>query len=218
MARRAPPSTRDEERCWREDKVYRIVSAAAAAMVVVASLLLTSGTAVAHERRNVGPYQFVVGWLNEPAYVGQLNSIDLRITDTRTNQPVAGLEKTLTADVSAGGLTPFPLTVTARFNTPGAYNGYVMPTVTGTYTFHVKGKIDTQDVDEKFQSGPNTFGDIEDTTVLQYPEKVPVASDLGARLDAIQSGVDQTRLIALGALALGVIAIVVAVVMSRRRA
>src|SRR5256714_7989297 len=88
---------------WRND-VYRVLAAMSVVTIVVASLLLTSGTAYAHERRTVGPYQFVVGWLNEPAYVGQLNSLDLRITDTRNTQPVSGLEKTLAADVSAGGL------------------------------------------------------------------------------------------------------------------
>src|SRR5690348_7856271 len=134
--------------------MYRVLSAMSVATIVIASLLLTSGTAYAHERRMVGPYQFVVGWLNEPAYVGQLNSLDLRITDTRQNPaaPVTGLEKTFTADVSAGGLAPFPLTVSARFGSAGAYNGWVMPTVVGQYTFHITGKIDTQNVDEKFQS------------------------------------------------------------------
>ena len=198
--------------------MYRLLSAASIATIVVASLLLASGTAYAHERRTVGPYQFVVGWLNEPAYVGQLNSLDLRITDTRTNQPVSGLEKTLTADVAAGGLAPFPLTVSARFGTAGAYNGWVMPTVTGQYTFHVTGTIDTQKIDEKFQSGPNTFGDIEDTGTLQYPAKVPVADELAKKLDATQSAVDQTRLVAIAAIVVGVVALAAAVMASRRRA
>jgi hypothetical protein len=198
--------------------VYRVLSAAGTIAIVVASLLLYSGHAYAHERRTVGPYQFVVGWLNEPAYLGQLNSLDLRITDTRQNPAAAvtGLEKTLTTDVTAGGLAPFPLTVSARFGTAGAYNGWVMPTVKGTYTFHIVGKIDTLTIDEKFTSGPNTFGDIEDTTALQYPVKVPVADDLGKKLDAISSSVDQTRLIALAALAMGVIAIGGATLIRRR--
>ncbi len=197
--------------------MYRAISVAAAAMVVVASLLVFSGPAYAHERRTVGPYQFVVGWLNEPAYLGQLNSLDFRVTDTRTNQPVSGLEKTVTADVAAGGLAPFPLTIAARFGTPGAYNGWVMPTVTGTYIFHIKGKAGSTDFDEKFTSGPGTFGDIQDTATLQYPAKVPVGDELGKKLDAIQSGVDQTRLIAIGALVVGVIALGGVALAGRRR-
>jgi len=207
--------------------MYRVLSAMSVVTIVIASLLLTSGTAYAHERRMIGPYQFIVGWLNEPAYVGQLNSLDLRITDTRQNPaaPVTGLEKTFTAEVSAGGLAPFPLAVSARFGTAGAYNGWVMPTVVGQYTFHITGTIDArgggdapQKIDEKFQSGPNTFGDIENTAALQYPTKVPVGDDLGKKLDAIQSGVDQTRLLALGAILLGVIAVGASVMAGRRRA
>jgi len=196
--------------------VYRALNAMAAAAVVVASLLIFSGHAYAHERRTVGPYQLVVGWLNEPAYLGQLNSLDLRITDTRNTQPVAGLEKTLTADVAAGGLAPYALTVSARFGTAGAYNGWLMPTAPGSYTFHIKGKIETLDVDEKFTSGPSTFGDIEDTAAVQYPAKVPVADQLSKKLDAIQSGVDQTRLIALAALVVALAAIGASLLRRRR--
>ncbi|HEY3126471.1 MAG TPA: hypothetical protein VGK07_05385, partial [Candidatus Limnocylindria bacterium] len=60
----------------------RLISLVAAATVVVSSFIIYAGTAAAHERRMVGPYQFVVGWLNEPAYVGLMNSLDLRVTDT----------------------------------------------------------------------------------------------------------------------------------------
>ena len=195
----------------------RIFRVAAAIAVVVASLALPSQAAYAHERRMVGPYQLVVGWLNEPAYLGQLNSLDLRVTDTRSTQPVAGLEKTLTADVAAGGLAPHTLTVSARFGTAGAYNGWVMPTAPGTYTFHIKGKIDTLDVDEKFTSGPGTFGDIEDTAAVQYPAKVPVADALSKKLDAIQASVDQTRVIAILALVIGLAGIGAVALFRRRR-
>jgi len=189
-----------------------------ALVVVIASLMLFSGHAYAHERRMVGPYQLIVGWLTEPAYLGQLNSLDLRISDTRQNPAaaVSGLEKTLTADVAAGGLAPFALTVTARFGTPGAYNGVVMPTVKGAYTFHITGRIDTMTIDEKFSSGPNTFGEIEDTAAVQYPQKVPVADELSTKLDAIQAGVDQTRILAIVAIALAVVGLGGAALARRR--
>jgi len=198
----------------------RLYSLVAATLVVVSSFAIFGGTAAAHERRMVGPYQFVVGWLNEPAYVGLINSLDLRVTDTRATpaRAVEGLDKTLSADVQSGGLAPLVLTVTARFGTPGAYNGFVMPTATGTYTFHIKGKVESLDVDEKFESGPGRFGDIEPTTALQYPNKVPAADDLNKRLGDLQSGVDQTRLLSGAAALIGIVAIGVAFAMTRRRA
>ena len=196
--------------------MHRLIGCAAMIIIVAASLLIFSGHAYGHERRTVGPYQLVVGWLNEPAYLGQLNSLDLRVTDTRNTQPVAGLEKTLSADVAAGGLAPYTLTISARFGAAGAYNGWVMPTASGAYTFHIKGKIESLDVDEKFTSGPGTFGDIEDTAAVQYPAKVPVANELSKKLDAIQSGVEQTRIIAIVALVLSLTAGGAALLFKRR--
>lgn len=197
----------------------RLGSFVAAALVVVTSFIGSAGTAAAHERRTIGPYQFVVGWLNEPAYVGLMNSLDLRVTDTRVTpaRAVEGLEKTLTADLQTGGLAPLALTVTARFGTPGAYSGYAMPTMTGTYTFHIKGKVENLDIDEKFESGPGRFGDIEPTTALQYPNKVPAADELNSRLGDLQGGIDQTRLLSAAAVVIGIVAIGVAFAMSRRR-
>jgi hypothetical protein len=185
----------------------RFLSLVAATLVVVAGLGIFAGTAAAHERRTVGPYQFVVGFISEPAFAGTPNSLDLRITDTRVTpaKAVEGLEKTLTADVQAGGLAPLPLTVTARFGAPGAYNGHFVPTAAGTYLFHIKGKIDTLDVDETFESGPGRFNDVESTAARQYPTKVPTADDLTKRLTDIQSSIDQTRILAGIAFAMAII-------------
>jgi hypothetical protein len=191
----------------------RFISFVAATLVVVSSFAIYGGTAAAHERRTVGPYQFVVGWLNEPAYVGLMNSLDLRVTDPRVTpaKNIEGLEKTLTVDVQTGGLGPLPLTVTARFGAPGAYNGYVMPTATGTYVFHIKGKVESLDVDEKFESGPGRFGDIESTTALQYPDKVPGADDLNKRLADIQDSISQVRILAAVGLVTALVAFIRAV-------
>jgi hypothetical protein len=197
----------------------RFLSLAASIAVVATSFIVFGGTAAAHERRTVGPYQLVVGFISEPAFAGTPNSLDLRITDTRVTpaKPVEGLEKTLTADVTAGGLTPLPLTLTARFGTPGAYNGYFVPTAKGTYIYHIKGKIESLDVDEKFESGPGRFNDVESTTDLQYPTKVPTGDELSRRLADLQSTADQTRIFALAALVVGVIALGGIAVVGRRR-
>lgn len=196
----------------------RLISLFAATFVAVSSFIVYSGAASAHERRTVGPYQFVVGWLDEPAYVGLMNSLDLRVTDTRVTpaKAVEGLEKTLTVELQFGGLAPLPLTVTSRFGAPGAYNGYVMPTATGTYIFTIKGKVESLEINEKFESGPGRFGDIEPTTALQYPNKVPAADDLGKRLGDLQGGIDQTRLLSAAAVLIGIVALGTALMFRRR--
>src|SRR5437764_2675628 len=161
----------------------RLLAAMAVLAVVVSSLALSSNLALGHERRTVGQYTFVVGWINEPSYVNILNSLDLTVTETTGAKPVEGLEKTLKADLTFGGsTTPQPLTIAARFGLPGKYSGYVLPTKVGDYTFHITGMVGTMNVDEKFESGPGRFGSIESTESLQYPSKVVANADLAARL------------------------------------
>src|SRR5579885_1570938 len=135
-----------------------------AALATAALTLLAAfpGAASAHEKRQVGAFTFVVGFLNEPAIVDQPNSIDLTITDAN-NQPVSGAEKTLKAQIIFGGETQ-EMTLSPRFNAPGKYNAYFIPTKTGTWKFHFTGSVDNQAVDELFTSGPGRFNDVASTS------------------------------------------------------
>ena len=179
----------------------RIISIAAAVAVVVASLGIFASPAAAHERRTVGPYTFVVGWIVEPSYLGQLNALDLTVTETSSTKPVEGLEKTLKADIIAGGgAATMPLTIASRFGLPGKYQGQILPTQVGDYTFHITGTVNTTTVDEKFESGPGRFGGILALAPLQFPNKVPTESDLASKLDDANGKL--TIAIALGAVAL----------------
>jgi hypothetical protein len=166
----------------------RVLAAVATVAIVASSFAFTSNVALGHERRNLGPYTFVVGWLNEPSYVNLLNSLDLTVTETNGGKAVEGLEKTLKADLTFGGTgTVQPLTLAARFGQPGKYTGYVLPTKVGEYTFHITGTVGTMNIDEKFESGPGRFGSVESTDPLQYPQKVVSNADLAARLDQVQT-------------------------------
>jgi hypothetical protein len=185
----------------------RLLAAMAAFAVVVSSFAINSNVAYGHERRNVGPYQFVVGFLSEPAFAGAINGIDLTITDPRANnKPVEGIEKTLTAQVTSGGLTTsLNITLATRFGMPGKYAGHFVPTKEGSYTFLFKGKVEDTDVNEKFESGPGRFNDVQSTADLQYPTKVPTGADLSASLADIRSSLDQLRILAIVAIALAIV-------------
>lgn len=197
----------------------RMSPALGAAVLVAASLLAMASPAAAHERRNVGPYQLVVGWLNEPAFQGQPNGASVRITDPRVTPAKAmeGLEKAISIEVRYGGLsTPFTGTVRAVFGQPGLYSLDLIPTAGGAYTFRIKGKIESLDFDEKFESGPGRFNDVQAQSDLQYPAKAPAGGDLGARLDAIDRDIGSARVLALVALALAFALPLGAAVLRRR--
>jgi hypothetical protein len=186
-------------------------SVATALAVALAMLAILAAPAAAHERRTVGAYTFVVGWLNEPAHVGQLNALDLRVTETATGKGVEGLEKTLSAEIRTGGRADgHALTLEARFGQPGAYKGEVVPTRTGDYRFHITGTIGSQRVDETFESGPGRFEGVEEITSLEYP--VPADAAVAARLDELGTRVS----IAIGLAALALLASIASLVRSRR--
>ena len=179
-----------------------------AALALAAVLTVISvGVALALEQRLVGKYQFVVGFLSEPSFTGLPNSLDLRITDNETKKPVEGLEKTLQAEVIYGAST-MPLTLRARFGQPGAYVADLVPTKAGTYIFHITGDIQGQKVDEKFESGPGRFNDVQDMTALQFPQKVAPASDLAAQVKAAQDAASNAQTFAYVGIGVGVLGLI----------
>ena len=101
-------------------KNNRITLSAMALALLVS--IISVGVVFAHEQRTVGKYAFVVGFLNEPAYSGLPNGLDLRISNKETTKPVEGLEKTLQAELIFGAKT-MPITVRARFGQRGLKTG-----------------------------------------------------------------------------------------------
>jgi len=49
-------------------------------LLTVLFVVLGTGTVLAHEGRDVGDYNFVVGFINEPAVEGMLNGVSIRVT------------------------------------------------------------------------------------------------------------------------------------------
>ena len=194
------------------------IKTAAVLVLIIVAMSLATRPGSAHERRNLGPYQVVVGWLEEPAFAGVANAVDFRVTDTRSTpaKPVEGLEKTLTVQVFQGGsTTPYNAPFRTRSGNPGAYAADIIPTREGSYRFVVKGKIDTLEVNETFETGPGRFDEIRPITQLQYPDKVPAGAELGRTLDDIRSTADQVRIIAIVALVLAAVAVALSLI--RRR-
>jgi len=143
---------------------------------LVAALTLAPGTAEAHETREIlgGKYRVVVGFLNEPVFVGDKSGLDLRITDnppaTDGAEPertgIEGLEATLKAEGIYGDQR-MELPLEPVFRQPGAYASYFYPAATGDYTFRIYGTINGEEVDESFTSGPETFGPVEER--IEFP-------------------------------------------------
>ncbi len=164
----------------------RIASVFAAAALSAAMIGILAPPALAHEERDVGDFEFAVGFGTEPAYVGEPNSVQLILASG--GKPVVDLGDTLDVEVTFGDADPLQLTLEpffeeGEFGTLGDYRAWFIPTSVGTYTFHFTGTIDGQDVDETFTSGPQTFSDVVSTDAIQYPEKLPSTGEIAARID-----------------------------------
>lgn len=178
--------------------------------------LFVGSLAFAHERRTVGNYDFLVGWTNEPAYLNQPNAISLSVTNTATQKPVEGLDQTLKAEVIVGSKS-MPVDLTASDETPGLYLGNFIPTRVGGYIFHFEGTIENQKIDEKFESGPNTFNDVEDSAALQFPDKMASSVQLAAQVQAAQNAANSAQTLAYVGIAAGVLGLIAGVWAMLRR-
>ncbi len=179
----------------------RRIVALPAALLLAAFLFGSFGQrASAHEHRVVldGKYEFVVGFRTEPAVSGEVNSIDLRVSDLTqatpatdggeaTGAPVEGLEETLTVHIIFADQTR-ELDLEPRFGAPGAYNGWVIPVEPGDYTFHITGSINGEVIDEIFTPGPETFSSVRDRTELEFPAPAESADAGVVPMGAIAGG------------------------------
>src|SRR5438105_1541972 len=121
-------------------KKRKSLAAAVVVGAVAALVFLPASPAFAHEIRNVGKYQFTVGFGNEPAYLGQENFIQFFLHLRSNAKPVTNLGPSLKVDVEVGSAKK-TLALEPSFDpdtglgTPGEYDAFFFPTAVGNYTF-----------------------------------------------------------------------------------
>lgn len=176
----------------------------------------------AHERRAVGDYEIVIGFLNEPAIVEEPNGLDLRVSrgSGEAAEPVEGLAETLQAEVIYGGQS-MPLELRPAFGQPGAYRSDFIPTAEGAYTFHITGQIEGMEIDETFTSGPDTFSEVASRAAMSFPNEVAAVGEVAAEVSDAADSADSAQTLAIVALVVAVLGLLVGVaafVLSRRGA
>jgi hypothetical protein len=221
----------------------RISLVAGTAVLLCLSLALLAAPALAHETATAGELALELGWGTEPAYAGQLNTVQLIVTHKADGDPVNDAGARLTASVTYGDQQQsFELTPTydpdTGTGTPGEFAALIIPTSPGDYTFHVKGKVAGAKVDLEVTSSPKTFSPVEDTQAVQFPVKVPGTDQVAQRLDKelarvltvedvssqvasdVSSEVSSARTLGYVGIAVGVVGVVLAAValLVRRRA
>ena len=161
---------------------YRAFSKLAAVALVGAAVALVGvkpDAALAHERREVGKYQFVVGFQTEPAIQGEPNGPSLRVTvPSEEGKAVSGLADTLKVAVAYGGGQPKEFPLRELRNPAGSYRADFIPTRAGSYIFTFSGTIEGTPVSERFESGPGRFNDVDPAERVQFPETIPLGNEV----------------------------------------
>jgi hypothetical protein len=211
-------------------------------VAVMAALGLASVPVLAHEHREIGSYQFTVGFMEEPALEGSPNAVSLEVMKTSEptadtppenpqdspsspdaevghshNEaelvPVEGLDSTLQVEVThvpTGVSRTMPLRPV--FGEPGHYAADLIPTAPGQYRFRFFGNVEGMEVDETFESGPDTFSDIESSRELEFPEPLAPVREMEGAVRGAQAIAEEAQDSASSASTLATVGIVLGAV------
>jgi hypothetical protein len=162
------------------------------ASVAGALLLLPASPALAHGEAGHGDLVLTIGFVNEPAFAGMPNGVQLIVE--HDGEPVTDLRPgDVQVEVTYGDETSEPMDLEPAFayeggqlvfGEPGDYHAEFVPSQPGDYTFHFTGTIDGEEVDEEMSSGPNTFATVGDVAEASFPAvNAPTNEELATRID-----------------------------------
>ena len=212
--------------------------------LMLTMFVLLAGPAAAHEEREVGGLRHW-SWASarNPPTPASRTAWSCSCPKAATPSPISA---TRSPCRSASGtrskdLSVEPFFEVGEFGTPGDYRAWFIPTRAGQYSFHFTGTIRGTKIDETFTSGPKTFGDVENPTDAEFPVQDPTNGELSERIDreiprleasitdvktsidrSVESAVDDVSsartlaLVGVALGALGLIAAIAAIAMTRR--
>lgn len=141
-------------------------------VLVLSALLLALASASAHVTKVVGDgaYTLVAGYLAAPLYAGQVETVEVRVTDA-DGEPVENLAAALLIEVLGPGGSSVALTTRAQRGAPGVYLADFIPTVSGNYDVRVTGFIGEVEFSEVFEGVEMVHADpvVADPAAIQVP-------------------------------------------------
>lgn len=140
---------------------------------LVATVLgLVTTVSFAHVTKEVGggAYTIVLGYVGAPLYAGQVEQVDITISDAAGN-PVEGLADSLRAEIIGPGGASVVVSVRAVRGTPGSYVADFIPTVAGNYDVRLSGFIGEHQFDEVFPGVDMVHADpvVNDPAAISVP-------------------------------------------------
>lgn len=223
--------------------------------VIVAGLLViwivaaAATPAAAHLHERVGDIEFTVGWASEPAFAGEPNAVQVFVNEAHSEPagehaegeeegpPVPARQVKLIVEIIFGDRNatekmPAQPLESFAFGSPGEFRTETMvPTRSGTWTFHFTGTIKGKAFDKYYTSGEKSaiegteYSDVREVASVSFPEEDPTNDQLALALDqarksaasATKDAEDQARTARLlGIISMGVGALGLLVALLRR--
>lgn len=132
------------------------------AIPILLAAVVGAKPAYAHKEVDVGNFKIIAGWRVEPSLQGQLNSVEITVTD-KGGKPVINAFANENATVKKGGLTkPLDMKPTEK---DGVYDGDLIPSEIGQYSAVLAGKIGGQDVNAEI-----ALDDVNDVGSITFPQ------------------------------------------------
>ena len=179
------------------------------AIAALAVSIVGAGSVSAHDRKAVGPLQLAIGWGDEPAFTGSRNSVVVSISDAAG--PLKEPGGALTVEITFGS-ERITLPLQPAFGRPHEFHAWLVPTRAGTYTFHITGKVKTQNIDVTTTCGEKTFHCVVEASEIQFPAKDPSVGQLAERMDRALPRADRATAAAERAQWLAIAALLVSIV------
>lgn len=167
-----------------------------ASLALLAIVLIgAAGIAAGHETTTVDGYELTFGGADEPVITDERMWMQVEVLDAETGDPVEVQPESVEMAVQRPfGNDTFELPVSGVHGRPGWYEGAVIFTEPGTYTFFISAEIDGETIETSFDK------QVHPASTLQYPRSSPESDavlepvaalgfGLGAGVTAVGTGV-----------------------------
>ena len=134
-----------------------------AGLLSLIAVVFTIQIAFAHTSITSGPYTIEIGWVNEPAIIGQQNAIVVNVSTTSDQKPVEDVSGLIVA-VSYGDQSKTLTLQPLGEDTPGQFVAPILPTIPGQYTVTLGGKLGETSVSAQVQPE-----EVQSADTLQFP-------------------------------------------------
>ncbi|MBI1828537.1 MAG: hypothetical protein HY222_06650 [Thaumarchaeota archaeon] len=144
-------------------------------LLVISLPPFTPKSASAHISKVFGNYIVEVGWANEPAFAGQMNSIQVIVKKDNVDNGTAIVDALANMQISVKyGTVSKQLDFVPSDEVLGLYSSPLIPTRVGSYNVAMKGTVEGQNIDTEY-----VLDDVGSSDTINFPQTSDTSSNMG---------------------------------------